>query len=118
MAGSKSISWREFWKVHPAADLFPMMTEAELDALSLASGRHDLAHYARKRLAIKIGKRDPAIIAFVRQCKINDGGGFPNRELKMEVGERVLDRSSPLVPSGNHRRPSLRIARQVCAPCG
>jgi hypothetical protein len=34
MDGMTAQSWREGIKVHPAADMFPMMSETELDELA------------------------------------------------------------------------------------
>jgi ParB-like chromosome segregation protein Spo0J len=34
MAENKDSSWRDRLKVHPTADLFPMMSEAQLDELA------------------------------------------------------------------------------------
>src|SRR5262245_42608754 len=34
MAGTGETSWRQLFSVHPCADVFPMMDDAEIDALA------------------------------------------------------------------------------------
>jgi hypothetical protein len=35
-------TWRSIWKVHPCADVFPMMSDAELDELAADIKSHGL----------------------------------------------------------------------------
>src|SRR5437588_3257177 len=76
-------SWREHVKVHPAADLFPIMSDAELDELASDIAKHGLYQAiayqgdelldGRNRLAaihrIKDEKRRNDLLGFVASTK-------------------------------------------------